>query len=233
MRSKGNPRKLVADFNPYAGIFWAPSTFACFSRILKIQVLPSLDVLYSPISLQNPVPLQLLTDAPLRILGLYNVVLPWVLNYVTGLKELPSNLNIAVPVWPCWRTSCSGSLMRIGVRKDQQLPYKHVLQPPRLTSLLLLNNPEVIRYILTHIHIPAIAPLDIFAHISDGDGAQALGTLWPPNRLFQNTVQARHLTWYRSKRYHGLHYTGLVICNCFPGGLVEAESMAVEGNFPT
>ena len=79
--------------------------------------------------------------------------------------------------------------MRISVGENQRLPPERTVQLSRLTFLLLANSPEVVGYILAHMDIPAVAALEIYAKISDGDAAQALGLLLDdrlPKRLFSD-----------------------------------------------
>jgi hypothetical protein len=49
------------------------------------------------------------------------------------------------------------SLARIRVGNNPWLPPKRIVQLPRLTSLLLANDPEVVGYILGHVDVPTIA----------------------------------------------------------------------------
>ena len=231
MRSKGKPRVLIADLDPWDFLlstdvesfhdYWRvnrvfqgselhtlefsgnSATFDHFSWVLKgplprlkrlkIHILPALDDADSPIPLPIPFALQLPPDIPLRVLDLHNVTRPWSLDYFTGLRELHLQFKHCNEGVTMSEKELLGildasprlerlSLVRIKVGNNQSRP-KRIVRLPNLISLWLANCPEVVGYILAHMDIPAIMSLDIFAQISGGDVAQALGLLFPDNRL--------------------------------------------------
>jgi len=239
MRSKGKPRVLIADLDPWDFLlstdvesfhdYWRvnrvfqgselhtlefsgnPTTFDHFSWVLKgplprlkrlkIHILPALDDTDWPIPLPIPFALQLPPDIPLRVLDLHNVTRPWLPNYFTGLRELHlqfkhCNVGVAMSEDELLGILDASprlerlSLVRIKVGNSQRLRPKRIVHLPCIISLTLTNDPEVVGYILAHMDTPAIASLDIFAQISGGDVARALGLLFPdgrlPKRLFSN-----------------------------------------------
>jgi len=232
MRSKGNPRVLVADLDPWDvphspdvesfHDYWMvnrvfqsselhtlefsgdPTTFDHFSWILngpfphlerlKIHVIPAFDIADWPIPLSGPFALQLSPDIQLRVLDLYNVTRPWLPTYFSGLRELHLHFKHCDEDVAMLGDELLGildaspqlerlSLVRIRVGNNQRYQHKRIVQLPSLTSLWLANNPEVVGYILARVDIPAIASLEIYAKISDGDAAQALDLFFPDDRL--------------------------------------------------
>ena len=194
----------------------SPSNFAHFSWILerplprltrlRINVTDSVDEdeIEFAIPVPGPVALQLPMGLPLQVLDLRNVTLPWSSCHFAGLRELHLNFRDCDPVVTIPEDELFGifdsspqlerlSLVQVGheipFKNGEPLPPKRILPFPNLTFLKLDNDPEVVKYTLAYMGLPAITSLEIRSY-APWDVARNLNLLFPddrlPTRLFPN-----------------------------------------------
>lgn len=151
---------------------------------------------------QDPVPIQLPVDMPLRVLDLGNVAPPWSSEVFTGLNELHLDFRRVTSTVECElfrildaspqleRLSLVHVRQTISMDDNKQLHYKRIVELPALTFLKLENEPEVVGYFLAHLDTPVLASLKIGSGVRDGDITRSLGHFLPgdhlPKRLFSD-----------------------------------------------
>ena len=167
-----------SDITHWSWIFEQP--LPCLRR-LKIHFLAE----WEDGPLSNPVVLELPTDLRLRVLDLYNAMLPWSSDLFTGLKELHLDFSNSDPFVEISedellgifdaspqleRLSLASLTLRIPTLDDQrQYPPTRIVQLSSLTFLKLANAPRFIGYILDCMDTPAIASFEIHSLFSSWD----------------------------------------------------------------
>jgi hypothetical protein len=130
--------------------------------------------------LSNPVPLELPTGLPLRVLDLRNAKLPWTSNLFTGLTELHLVYSESISSMDITEDEllrildASPQLERLSLvdlvptlpTRDYLRSPARVVQLPRLTFLKLDNSPQFVGYLLAILDAPAIVSLEIRAQLS-------------------------------------------------------------------
>jgi len=173
-------------------------------RHLKIHLTDSDGGLLSP---SNPMGLELPVDMPLQVLDLRNVTLSWPSqsHLFNGLCELHLDFKDCDPTVFILEDELFGildasprlehlSLVWVGhevpEKNGQPLPPKRILQLPNLASLMLDNNPMVIKYTLAYMGLPVITSLSIHTFVSLDIARTLKNRLFPeeglPARLFLN-----------------------------------------------
>jgi len=151
--------------------------------------------------------LELPVDMPLQVLDLRNVTLSWPSqsHLFNGLRELHLDFKDCDPIVFIPEDELFGildasprlehlSLVWVGhevpEKNGQPLPPKRILQLPNLASLVLDNDPIVIKYTLAYMGLPVITSLSIHTFFSLDIARTLKNRLFPeeglPARLFLN-----------------------------------------------
>lgn len=198
--------------------FYGPSsTFFHFSWIFE-QPLPRLESLKINLVdsfedsevevLPNPVPLELSVGMSLRVLDLRNVTLSWSSQsrFFGSLQELHLNFEDCERIVTIPEDELFGifdaspqlkhlSLIKVGHevpvdRNGTPLPPNRIIRFPNLTSLILDNDPMVVKYTLTYMELPAIDSLHINSIVTSNITQTPTNMFLPdgrlPGRLFSN-----------------------------------------------